>query len=336
MALEISSIEDTGMSMDSSGWTRTRQKLVSAESWEELYSGGAFPSYGSRHPENVLFKLESASMTPVGNEAGKIQVLWVGTYKMNRNTDKSSGDSTSDVDPWDLGAQDIQLGFSTEQVPMTKGYNQNGELVDLLNSAHCLINAETSKTLTDLTFLYCVKAKSSNEPPLFQTPIINSTSETVAGFTIPAMCGMLMPVSPRLIIEYEDDDPSDEKRRYWEISVHIKLNPDGWSKEFLDVGTMAIFDAGVPEPIYQYQPNAGDPTPVYGSIHMLRKAQAEYEKKNPGQKMSWTEVTEPLPLREGKIYLDALKGTRNAYDKIKVYEFLPGSWASLDLPRKRG
>lgn len=336
MALEISSIEDTGMSMDSSGWTRTRQKIVSASSWEELFAGGAFPSYGSRHPENVYFRLDSASMSPVGNEGGKIQVLWTGTYKMNRSTDKSSDESAADVDPWDLGAQDIQMGFSTEQAPMTMGYDEKGKLVDLKNSARCAINAETSKTLTDLTFLYCVKAKSSNEPPLFQTPIINSTSETVAGFTIPAMCGMLMPVSPRLIVEYEDDDPSDEKRRYWEISVHIKLNPNGWIKEFLDVGTMAIFDAGIPEPIYQYQSNGDDPTPVYGSIHMLRKAQIEYEKKNPGQKMSWTEVTEPLPLQNGKIYLNALKDTVNSYNKIRLYEFMPGSWVSLDLPRKRG
>ena len=336
MALEISSVEDTGMSMDSSGWTRTRQKIVSAPTWEELYSGGAFPVIGSRHPNNTLFRLESATMTQIGNTDGKIQVLWTGTYKTPSGSSTGGGSSSgSDVDPWDLDATNVSVGYSTEQVPFLKGWNESGAEVDLLNSAGCRIDAETTAFVTELTFTYCVKSSGTGEPPVNNSPSINQSVQKVAGYSIPAKCGMLMPMSATFMIEYEDDNPTKIKRTYWEINVSIRINERGWKKEFLDVGTMALFDAGVPEPIYQYTPNPNEPKVNFGSIGQVQKAKAEFEKNYPGQKMGWNEVTDPLPLNNGKIFTEALQSRQNQYNKIVIYDVPLDSWASYNLPSKR-
>lgn len=327
MALEISNIEDTGMSMDSSGWTRTRKKIVSASTWEELYRGNAFPAHGSRHPENSAFRLESANMTQIGNSDRKIQVLWEGTYHASTIAEAK--------DPWELDAQNVNISYSTEQAPLLYGFNDKGKSVSLLNSAGCMISAETTYTITELSFLYCVKAKKSGDAPGNSTPMINKNSETVAGIKIPAYCGMIMPTAANLIVEYEDDNPNKEKMRYWELSVNIRINNKTWKKEFLDVGTMALFESNVPEPIFQYQPDPEGIKPEYGSIHQLRKAKERYKKNYPEKEMSWTEVTEPLPLKYGHIYKDAMGSPDNKYEKIYLFEFEPVSWNSLDLPKRR-
>jgi hypothetical protein len=327
MALEISNIEDTGMSMDSSGWTRTRKKIVSASTWEELYRGNAFPAHGSRHPENPAFRLESANMTQIGNSDRKIQVLWEGTYHASTIAEAK--------DPWELDAQDVSIAYSTETAPMLYGYNAKGNPVTLKNSAGCMISAETSHTITDLTFRYCVKAKKRYEIPGHIEPLINKNSETVADVKIRPYCGLLMPYSTNLIVEYDDENPNKEVRRYWELQVTIRINPKTWKREYLDVGTMALFGGGIPEPIYQYQPDPDGFKPIYGSIHQHRKAKERYKKDYPDKEMSWTEITEPLPLRNGEIFQEALGSYQNRYNKISLFEYDPVSWSSLDLPKRR-
>lgn len=338
MAITISSIEDTGMSMSSSGWTRTRHKVVSGSSWEELYRGGVFPQYGSRHPDNSLFRLTSANISPVGNEGRGVQVLWEGTYTTNQ-TEFSETDS----EPWELDAQEVTVTPTTEQVVMTKGYYWNTEQNKwywrpLVNSANCPIIAETTRPITELNFIYAVEAKNRDEAPVNISGLINSRKETVAGYEIDKWCGLLLPISATYITEYDELNPGEELRRYWELAVTIRINEQTQAKSFLDVGTMALFgDSTVPQPIFQYYTAPDNPIPTFGSINQAIAYKATWEKNYPDKKdqFSWTEVTEPLPLKNGEIYYDALNKTKNVYNTIDLYESIPVSWNKYNLPKKR-
>lgn len=340
MAITISSIEDTGMSMSSSGWTRTRQKVVSGDSWEELYLSGVFPQYGSRHPENTYFRLTSANISAIGNEGRKVQALWEGTYTTNQ-TEFDNFDS----DPWELDAQEVSVTPTTEQVVMTKGYYWNEAenkwyWRPLVNSARCPIVAETTRPITELSFIYAVKGDNRDEAPVNISGLINARKETVAGYTIDKWCGLLLPMSAKYITEYDELKPGEEKRRYWEMSVTIRINEKTQAKSFLDVGTLALFgNSTVPEPIFQFYDDPLNHIPKFGSIKQAMAYKKAWEKKYEGQKdapsFSWTEITEPLPLKNGEIYYEAMNKTKNVYNTIELYESLPVSWNKYDLPRKR-
>ena len=333
MAIAISSIEDTGMSMSSSGWTRTRQKVVSGDSWEELYLSGVFPQYGSRHPENTYFRLTSANISAIGNEGRKVQALWEGTYTTNQ-TEFDNFNS----DPWELGAQEVSVSSTTEQVVMNGGYDDKGKWVSLVNSAGCPIMAETTIPIMELNFIFAVKTDQKDEAPINMGGLINKNKERVAGYDIEKKCGLLLPMSANYVAEYDELNPGTPKRRYWEISATIRINEKTWKKPFLDVGTMALFgNSTVPEPIFQYYTAPDNPIPTFGSIRQAIAYKATWEKNYPDKKdqFSWTEITEPLPLNNGKIYTAAMGKTRNNYNEITMFESNPVSWNKYDLPRKR-
>ena len=338
MAADIKSAQDVSFSLQGNGWTRVRHKIVNGENWQELFSSNVFPAYGSRHPDDSTFALESANVTQIGNENGKIQVLWEGTYQQTTGGGGSS--SGGEVQPWDLGAQNISITAASETKPMLGGYNENGNYVSLRNTAGCPIFAEETKTITELSFTFCIKAGSSGGPNRNTVPLINKSSCTVAGYTIDAKCGLLMPLGAKLIVEYEEDDPGKVKRRYWEVSATIRINSSGWQREFLNVGTMAKFgdsSGSDPQPIYTFK--AGETGQVkYGSIFAAIAARTAYLKTNPDAKdFSYAEITEPLPLNNsGGIDFDAMRGGTNSYKKIVMYETKPTSWSSFNLPKDRG
>lgn len=331
MAITISSIEDTGMSMSASGWTRTRQKIVAGSSWEELYRGGVFPQYGSRHPDNTLFRLTSANISPVGNEGRGVQVLWEGTYTTNQTEFAETDD-----DPWDLDAQEVTVNSTTEQVVMKGGYDDNGNWRSLVNSAGCAIIAETTIPITELSFIYAAKADSRDEAPVNTSGLINYKKEKVAGYDIPAKCGMLLPISATYITEYDELNPGEELRRYWELAVTIRINERTWKQSFLDVGTMALFGTKtVPEPIFQFYETPNTATPTFGCIDDALKVKKAWKTRYPDDTFSWTEITDPLPLLNGRIHTAALGNTQNRYNEIRLFESKPVSWNKYDLPRKR-
>lgn len=338
--------EDVGFSYSSEEVVFTRKVLLEGDTLMDIYKSKLLPQKGARHPHNTSLRLTSCECSPIGNQGNKKQAIATLSYSSIYNEDTTE-------DPWKLGAQSVSVTFNTESVPFIYGYNQNGQRIQLLNSAGCKITAETSRFIKAVSFMYCVKAKSKGDAPVNDYPVINASSVKVAGFSIPALQGMLMPMSANYVTEY-DETTGDVLREYWEVTATVQINKKGWAKRLLDVGTMAKFpdedSSGLPKPIYQYTPwkskNDAENVsvrPVFGSINAVVKAKNEYAKLFTGdeQQKRWDslpyqEITEPMPLNNGELYHQALYNPANTpYKEIVVYESNPESWAKWNLPRKR-
>ena len=338
--------EDVGFSYSSEEVVFTRKVLLEGDTLMDIYKSKLLPQKGARHPNNTSLRLVGCDCSPVGNQGNKKQAIATLSYSSVYNED-------STAEPWELGAQSVAVSFSTENSPLIYGYNSSGQKVQLLNSANCKITAETSKFIKAISFLFCVKGKSKGNAPINDFPIINKSAVCVAGFQISALHGQLMPMNASYITEY-DEYTGELKREYWEISATIQISRRGWMKRFLDVGTMALFpeedSSGLPKPIYQFTPwkstdasvNA-QTRPVFGSITSVIQAKNAYanlftgdEKQKKWDELPYQEITDPMPLDNGRLYTQALYNpTQYPYKEIAVYESNPESWAKWNLPSKR-
>lgn len=343
---QIIKSEDTGFSYSTEEVSFSRKMLIEGSSLMEIYQSKLLPQKGARHPNNSALRLTGYECVPVGNKNNRQQVMANLTYSSVYN------ENTTD-DPWKLGAQNVNVTFNTESVPFVYGYNSAGQKRQLLNSAKCKITAETSRFIKSVSFMYCVKAKSKGDAPINDYPVVNKSSVKVAGFQIPALQGMLMPMSANYIVEY-DETSGKETRAYWEINATIQFNKNGWAKRLLDVGTMALFpsedDSGFPKPIYQFTPwkstdaaENAKTRPVFGSINAVIQAKNAYanlfsgdERQKKWDELPYQEITEPMPLNQGQLYHNALYNPAEyPYKEIVLFEHNPESWAKWNLPSKR-
>lgn len=275
----------------------------------------------------------------------------------------SSG--SSDTAPWDLGIVDWDISFVETNVPYLYGYDENGKWVRLVNSAGFPIVAETPISLSQISFSFNIR---STRAVLFNSqPVINKNAETINGYVIRAYCGKLYPIGVRRLKVYNNDGTI--KWDYYQCSVSILCNPVTWWDEFLDVGTLAKFTKGEGETveefrgaIYSYTPWVSKSAsenikvlPKYGSMEDVIKAKTDYAdimdpsskdkaRKSPAwesafAKLPWEEVTELLPLKNGEIYMDAIKHALDApdaypYGKIKRIRYAPIAWNSYNFPRE--
>lgn len=344
--------EDRSASKDKNGKLVLKRYLqVEGDSIPEIALSTLIPQIGSRHPVYTGFYLESiGEFSKTGNKDRKVQTLVPLVY-----TTSITGSSVMHFggEPWELGAQNVQISFIEQKKPLISGTSADGtETVQCLNSAGCQILAETTETITVLSFMFSVKAKSTSLLNTNSFAIVNASTETVAGIVIPERQGKLLPMSANYVIEYEDNGTT-VKRRYWNYNAQIHISQSGWAKKLLDVGTMAKFketaDDGTekvrdyPENIYKYTPwKSSDMienmkvSPKYGNIDAVIKAMKEYwQVTGNSDKIPYEEVTEPMPLKaDGTIYEEALKDPKLfKYREIELYDCSVGSWNSYNLPK---
>lgn len=340
--------KDVSLSVNDGGMTRVREKLLHADSIEELIKENLIPQYGSRHPENSRFRLTDGSIEQVGNSDSSAQWLFSGTY----TNGAISGDG--DIDPWDLEAQGFSVDRFTLSAPVFKIRNKQGSLVPFVNSAKCRMQAQRDIYGAEYSFFFCLKYKETSTPDLPSQPIINSATVKVAGETLPAYSSLLFPPSMRLVSDYEDDGTL--KRSYWEISCKIRRHPHsgGWFEDYPDVGTLALDSSGKAAPIYRFSAwkNKEDKNnlqlpPSFGSIQEVIHAKGFYAAAVSGgkenetywqawQELPYEEITEPLPLRNGKVYLEAMADPVNyPYHQITGTVYQLGEFSQYDLPKKR-
>ena len=368
MAITIDYTIDSELSIDADGVTLTRQRRFTAESILALYESNRIPQRGSRHPDNSYFRLVSGQCEIVGNVGNNRQIMWTGTYRASGSASAGAGLSGgNDRDPWELGAtdfRDVPFTTSDEEDWVFKPGDNTG--FRLTNSANCRYALRHDRYGREITFLFATK----NKPNVNYQPQINAATVTVAGQTIEEYNGLLMPLTRRRVVEY--DDQGAVSRSYWEVSATVRIHPLSWKKSQLDVGTLA-FDANVPaasrtpEPINRYTPwastdaatNLATP-PSFGSINAVTAAKQNYAliatrakygqswlptQKNPEatayyyqcfQDLPYSEVTDPLPLKDGFVYTDALKDPATySYKTSAAYlEYRSSNWTQYNLPAK--
>ena len=321
---------------------------VEADSIAEAVAAKNIPQVGSRLPNNVRLRLISRKFDPVGNLGRKVQISVNLTY--SDESDADSLEEDADKEPWELGAQNVQVSYSTEPIPLKNGYLLEGDLIQLRNTAGRQLLLEGYNTIRQISFIFCVKARKTGEAPINDSEIINSKTETVAGYTFEPYQAKLMPMNATFVPE--TDDNGNTTRSYWQIEAVIMENKRSWLREALNVGTMAKFSADKPsQPIYQYTPwEHEDDTqniitkPKFGSIDDVIAAKLKYsnlfaasDKQSRFDMLPYQEITEPLPLtQDGKVDEQALiDPENNPYFKIPFFETKPASWSQWGLPKKR-
>lgn len=340
-------VEDIEVHTSADGVEVIREKGISADSFADIINHKLLPEYGTRHPDFPQMRLISGQVSRSGNDGGKWQGWWRGTYSSKNSSDPS------DKDPWELDAHEYSAEpFAIEQ-PMIYGYDKNGKRHQLKNSAGCMLQRQHTIYGVRHSFLFCVKDKGSR-PRFNQNALVNSSTVKIAGETFEAYTALLTPPSVSLRVEYNDS--GSVKRSYWEVQVEIRQHPRSWETETLNVGTMAKFpDSDIPEAIYKYTPwTSKEPDknfnvkPVYGSIRDVAKAKHTYGKAVSGgaqndqywqayKELPWEEVTEPLPLDlSGRIYTDAMiDPVKNEYYVVALFDTEVGSFSQYSFPRKR-
>lgn len=354
MAVQVTFEEDTGCRITESGTEIVREKVISADTLAGALSSKQIPAYGTRHPVFTNLRLVSGSVQRSGNDGGKWQGFWSGTYASS----DAGGKLISGVDPWELDAQEYSKDPFPIEVPMIGGYDKKGKYHRLLNSAGCILQRQKTIYGHSHKFIYCVRGN-KKAPDFGNHAVINATSCKVAGETFDAFTAMLLPPSVSFRVEYDDD--GTVKRSYWEVSVEIRVHPETWETETLNVGTMARFknEKGeiikTPEQIYKFTPwkskNAAENygvKPKFGSIRDVAKAKHDYAilvsggAKNDDyykayNELPWEEVTEPLPLRQdGTVYTEAMEDPdNNEYYVLPLFDTIIGSFSQFGFPKKR-
>jgi hypothetical protein len=145
-------------------------------------------------------------------------------------------------------------------------------------------------------------------------------------------------------------DPETGKVKYeyysLDITIHFILptgdeGNESWEFSMLDIGTLVRDEQGNLGAIYKFRDAAGKneiaTAPVkYGTIDELMAQRAKWDKSDMAN-FPYEEITEPMPLRGGKLYIDAINSTDGSiqYDTIDGIDSRPASWNSFDLPSKR-
>ena len=253
------------------------------------------------------------------------------TYNDRIKENKSDSDSDGNVDldkdgkkvnkstpPWKLRNTFTNQPISVE-VPFIKGYNNNNQkVVDIINKAGKRLLASTTRYRRAFTFQYNVKNIDSTLSNLSGCYVNNAdwTPQQTPGFNVfPKGTALIEP--PVYTLKYWQATPSSAIESYYSYSVKITYDPQGWTKELLNIGTFARFSNNSPaEQIYSYRTiNGNQPGPLnFGSLADVKAA---------GSGVVSEKVTEPLPLTSGGfIYYNAITNPeQNPYIAIPFKEY---------------
>lgn len=357
MAAIVDYVDDIEFNVSSGGSEIVREKGISANSFSDIVNNNLIPAYGTRHPVFTAFRLVSGSISRTGNDGGKWQGFWRGTYSTS-SVSVAMGSGGAGKDPWDLDATDYSVEPLPIEIPMKGGYNSDGDYKELRNTAGSMMQRQQTIYGSEHSFIFCKKDKGSI-PTFNQHAIVNSATAKIAGETFAKHTAMLMPPSVSHRTEYKDN--GEVLRSYWEIAVKIRVHPLTWITKTLNVGTMARFKdkngsiIKTPAPIYKYTPwtkakpeDNFDIKPVYGSLQDVVKAKHTYAMtvskgvQNDSyyqafNALPWEEITEPLPLdSKGGVYTDAMEDPdNNPYLTIDLFDTDFGPFSQYSFPKKR-
>ncbi|MCQ2377762.1 MAG: hypothetical protein MJ016_00940 [Victivallaceae bacterium] len=327
------------------------EQYYEADDLMELVTSKKLPMEGARLRGNSAYFLTSREVEVVGNgntsKVRGIQARVTLTYTLSTDVIRMYS-----KDPWDIGAQNVNIQFSSITVPLTTGFTVSGKEIPIVNTAKCPIAAETSEYIKELHFTYCQRAIPGNNrgfPKIAEEPSRNASTYQIAGTTIPAKCGKILPQTARYIAEYNEDETIF--REYWEIdtTILIRKRKYGWSLDLLNIGTSAFTDDsdGKVVAIWRYFPwtkDAKTKEPKFGSYQTASNARETYaascgevgsdEYAKAFNEFPMEEVTEPFPLdKAGKIDTGAME-TGN-YLTLEVCDCDTMSWNQFSMPADR-
>lgn len=316
-----------------------------------------FPKRLDKLAENDAYAIESIEVSKrIGDDQiGVTDVSYVvtATYDLLENIEKreeqaSSETSSGTVDengnpitaqtkPWQLRAK---WNFQPIEVvePFRKAYGLNGvyvgsPIVDVVNSARCMLLSETKRYQLEITY-----QKSYNAPQIWENilrPYTNSDNfDLNFDYHGSFPSGTLLILPPTYSTEWYEGEENGEKTwiRYYSYTIKMIYDYRGHDKELLDVGTYALFP-GSSRPSQIWEVTVVDENgviengyPRYTSASEALVMQAQ--SLNTGKTVTASPVTEPLPLNGGYIYQGAIEDPYTyRYNTLKYiqYDQLPFS-----------
>ena len=299
------------------------------------------PQYRQVHPTYTAFKVTDISeVQTLSDDTWYIDVTYT-------NSIETGEPVAPDTAPWKLPPQDVKISTFDKEIAMKRYWSTTeNKWKPLCNSAGIPIQATKTVTVGCLSFTMNEKKKGS-APYMNAGYLYNANTETVCGIKIPPLCGKLLPYSATL---QTVTDPGTGKIKYeyysLDITIHFILptgdeGNESWQFSLLDVGTLVRDEQGNLGAIYKFREAAGKNDIAtahvkYGTIDELMAQRAKWDKSDMAN-FPYEEITEPMPLRGGKLYLDAINSTDGSiqYDTIDGIDSRPASWNSFDLPKKR-
>lgn len=264
----------------------------------------------------------------------------------SKEIDENGNLITKETKPWEYRAK---WNFQPIEVvePFKKAYGLNGvyvgsPIVDVLNSANCILLSETKRYQLEITY-----QKNYQAPQIWENITRPYTNDAAYDLnfdyrgSFPA--GTLLLLPPTYSTEwYEEEyveDGTTKKRwtRYYSYTVKMIYDYRGHNKELLDVGTYAKFPgSNRPSQIWEVTvvdengniENGGQSRYTSAAEALRMQAQAILAGKN----VNASPVTEPLPLAGGYIYEAAINDPNaNRYNTLKYIQYEQLSFSILPI-----
>lgn len=327
-----------------------------------------FPQIGDLLSENEAFELKTIDISKkVEEDNDRIKrnsyVVTCSYENMSGggifigNTTDRNDDVQVDIDgnrvdattlPWKLRTQWGSQSISVE-VPFTKAYDYahptSGAYVNVVNSAGKRLLASTTRYRRVFTFKF--NSQNQRSSLVLSACYVNSNAYYLpisGSWLIPS--GQLMIEPPTFEVKFfekqETQGTAEHKKiiktliPYYEYSVKMTWDPQGWEKKLLNIGTFARFAPGQPsEQIYSYHTISGAmPGPInFTNLAGVMKAGGN------GATLSgiaWEKVTEPLPLNtSGGIYMNAINNPERYPYLVRSFpEYQALDFSNLNIPRR--
>lgn len=300
----------------------------------DLIISNRIPKWGVCHEVYTWFYV-----TEVGDVLDFSDNEWYVEITYSDKTNGTGAGYSPGTKPWDLPPLEVTISPFDHEVAMDEYWDQNTRSWrPFVNSAGTRLIGTKMANYVQMTFTMNKKKATHNS-----ATIINSSAETVCGIDIPAFSGKLLPFTSTI---HTVTDASTGKVEYQYVSqtvtIHISGDPNGFAFSVLDVGTLSRNTRGELGAHYRYRVmNNGNDSPQtspsrIGTIEDV-VAQRKIYVSNGGKinDFPFEEYTEPLPLANGVLDLNAIAAGQNAvYNKITGYQSRPQSWGKFNLPRK--
>lgn len=254
--------------------------------------------------------------------------------------------------PWELGAQDFQQSTYDIERPLLTifrpanmasytddAYGAITGTIDLLNTAGDRIIATEQIPVKRLSFKLHYRHTSGSSAPVNDAYSYNSLQIKVCNITIPPYAGKLLPFTTTLNTVYKADGTTvDYQYDTAQITIDILIG-DTWKKEFLNVGTQAVFADGSKGALFRYHLLSG-PNDMpsadnveYGSWEdVVKQRQIYLGAGGKGANFPYEEMTEPFPLdQDGAFDLAAFEDKE--YLKVRGYPKEGEDWSRFNFPQ---
>lgn len=258
----------------------------------------------------------------------------------SEKVDENGNSVTSATKPWEYRAKWSFQPIETV-VPFKKAYGLNGTVysspsVNVVNSAKCMLLAETKRYQLEITYQKNYSSPQSWESIL--RPYKNAYSfDLDFDYRGSFPAGTLLLLPPTFSTEWHEEEENGKKKwtRYYAYTIRMIYDPDGHDLELLDVGTYALF-SGDNTPSQIWEVTVVDQNGViennglskYTSAAEALRMQAAALKA--GKNVNASPVTEPLPLDGGYVYTAAIQDpTTNKYKTRNFVQYPERDFSNL-------